>query len=165
MMTAALPLLRPEKPSLRLIHQTGKADFEKVKEAYVQNGFGEAEVAPFFFDMAGCFEKSDLIISRAGATTIAELIVAGKAAVLVPFALAAEDHQTQNARELERVDGAEVIPEKNLTPGRLAERIIFYLRNPERTSAMERNLAVLKTEDPAGRIAGLCFELMKGKGR
>jgi UDP-N-acetylglucosamine:LPS N-acetylglucosamine transferase len=63
------------------------------------------------------------------------------------------------------VDGAEVIPEKNLTPGRLAERIIFYLRNPERTSAMERNLAVLKTEDPAGRIAGLCFELMKGKGR
>ena len=163
-MTAALPLLRPEKPNLRLIHQTGKADFEKVKEAYVQNGFAEAEVAPFFFDMAGCFEKSDLVVSRAGATTIAELIVAGKAAVLVPFALAAEDHQAQNARELERVDGAEVILEKDLTPQLLAERIVFYLRNPERTSAMERNLAVLKTDDPAGRIAGLCFELMKEKG-
>jgi UDP-N-acetylglucosamine--N-acetylmuramyl-(pentapeptide) pyrophosphoryl-undecaprenol N-acetylglucosamine transferase len=164
-MSAALPLLRPERRSLRLIHQTGKADFEKVKEAYVQNGFAEAEVAPFFFDMAGCFEKSDLIVSRAGATTIAELIVARKAAVLVPFALAAEDHQAQNARELERVDGAEVILEKDLTPPLLAERILYYLRNPERTSAMERNLAVLKTEDPAGRIAGLCFEMMKTKGR
>ncbi len=162
-MTAALPLLRPERPNLRLIHQTGKADFEKVKEAYVQKGFEEAEVAPFFFDMAGCFEKSDLVVSRAGATTIAELIVARKAAVLVPFALAAEDHQAQNARELERVDGAEVILEKDLTPRLLAERVLYYLKNPERISAMERNLAVLKTEDPAGRIAGLCFELMKGK--
>jgi UDP-N-acetylglucosamine--N-acetylmuramyl-(pentapeptide) pyrophosphoryl-undecaprenol N-acetylglucosamine transferase len=160
-MTAALPLLRPEKDKLRLIHQTGKADFDKVKEAYVQNGFAEAEVAPFFFDMAGYFEKSDLVVGRAGATTIAELIVARKAAVLVPFALASEDHQAQNARELERVDGAEVILEKDLTAGRLAERILYYLKNPERVSAMERNLAGLGAEDPAGRIAGLCFELMK----
>jgi UDP-N-acetylglucosamine--N-acetylmuramyl-(pentapeptide) pyrophosphoryl-undecaprenol N-acetylglucosamine transferase len=160
-MAAALPLLRPEKGRLRLIHQTGKADFDKVKEAYVQNGFADAEVAPFFFDMAGYFEKSDLVVSRAGATTIAELIVACKAAVLVPFALASEDHQAQNARELERVDGAEVILERDLTPGRLAERILYYLRNPERVSAMERNLTVLRTEDPAGRIAGLCFELMR----
>ena len=163
-MTAALPLLSAEKRYLRLIHQTGKADFEKIKEAYVQAGFPEAEVAPFFFDMAGCFERSDLVVSRAGATTIAELIVARKAAVLVPFARAAEDHQAQNAGELERVDGAEVILEKDLTPRLLAERIVFYLKNPERISAMERNLALLNTEDPAGRIAGLCFELMKGRG-
>jgi UDP-N-acetylglucosamine--N-acetylmuramyl-(pentapeptide) pyrophosphoryl-undecaprenol N-acetylglucosamine transferase len=114
--------------------------------------------------MAGCFERSDLVVSRAGATTIAELIVARKAAVLVPFALAAEDHQAQNAGELERVDGAEVILEKDLTPRRLAERIVFYLKNPERISALERNLALLNTEDPAGRIAGLCFELLKGRG-
>jgi UDP-N-acetylglucosamine--N-acetylmuramyl-(pentapeptide) pyrophosphoryl-undecaprenol N-acetylglucosamine transferase len=163
-MTAALPHLKPERGNLRLFHQTGKADFDKVKEGYVQNGFPEAEVAPFFFDMAGYFEKSDLVVSRAGATTIAELIVAQKAAVLVPFALASEDHQVKNAAELERVDGAEVILEKDLTPRLLAERILFYLKNPERISAMERNLAVLKTEDPAGRIAALCFELMREKG-
>jgi UDP-N-acetylglucosamine--N-acetylmuramyl-(pentapeptide) pyrophosphoryl-undecaprenol N-acetylglucosamine transferase len=162
--TAALPLLKPEEENLHLFHQTGPADFEKVKEAYVQNGFPDAEVAPFFFDMADYFEKSDLVVSRAGATTIAELIVAQKAAVLVPFALAAEDHQAKNAAELERVDGAEVILEKRLTPRLLAERILFYLKNPERVSAMERNLAVLKTEDPAGRIALLCFELMEPKG-
>ena len=163
-MTAALPHLKPERGNIRLFHQTGKADFDKVKEGYVQNGFPEAEVAPFFFDMAGYFEKSDLVVSRAGATTIAELIVAQKAAVLVPFALASEDHQVKNAAELERVDGAEVILEKDLTPRLLAERILFYLKNPERISAMERNLAVLKTEDPAGRIAALCFELMREKG-
>jgi UDP-N-acetylglucosamine--N-acetylmuramyl-(pentapeptide) pyrophosphoryl-undecaprenol N-acetylglucosamine transferase len=163
-MTAALPLLKPLRENLRLFHQTGKGDFDKVKESYVQNGFLDAEVAPFFFDMAGYFEKSDLVISRAGATTIAELIVAQKAAVLVPFALASEDHQAKNAAELERANSAEVILEKDLTPRLLAERILFYLRNPEKISAMERNLAVLKTEDPAGKIAALCFELMREKG-
>jgi UDP-N-acetylglucosamine--N-acetylmuramyl-(pentapeptide) pyrophosphoryl-undecaprenol N-acetylglucosamine transferase len=163
-MTAALPLLAPEEGNLRLFHQTGKADFDKVKEGYVQNGFLDAEVAPFFFDMAGYFEKSDLVISRAGATTIAELVVAQKAAVLVPFAEASENHQAKNAAELERVDGAEVILEKGLTPRLLADRILFYLKNPERISAMERKLAVLKTENPAGKIAELCFELMKKKG-
>jgi UDP-N-acetylglucosamine--N-acetylmuramyl-(pentapeptide) pyrophosphoryl-undecaprenol N-acetylglucosamine transferase len=163
-MTAALLHLKPEKGNLRFFHQTGKADFDKVKEGYVQNGFPDAEVASFFFDMAGYFEKSDLVVSRAGATTIAELIVAQKAAVLVPFALASEDHQAKNAAELERVDGAEVILERDLTPRLLAERILFYLKNPERISAMERNLAVLKTEDPAGRIVALCFELMREKG-
>jgi UDP-N-acetylglucosamine--N-acetylmuramyl-(pentapeptide) pyrophosphoryl-undecaprenol N-acetylglucosamine transferase len=158
--TAALPHLRPEKQSLRFFHQTGKADFERVKESYVQGGFPEAEVAPFFFDMAGYFEKSDLVICRAGATTIAELIVAGKASILIPFARAAEDHQAKNAAELERVGGAEVILEKDLSPTILAGRILFYLRTPERISAMEKNLAALRTEDPAGKIAALCFGMM-----
>ena len=90
--------------------------------------------------------------------------MAQKAAVLVPFALASEDHQAKNAAELVRVNGAEVILEKDLTPRLLAERILFYLKNPERLNAMERNLAALRTEDPAGRIAILCFELMETKG-
>jgi UDP-N-acetylglucosamine--N-acetylmuramyl-(pentapeptide) pyrophosphoryl-undecaprenol N-acetylglucosamine transferase len=162
-MTAALPFLRPCREGLRLTHQTGPADFEKVKESYVQNGFPDAEVAPFFYDMAGRLEKSDLVICRAGATTIAELIVARKAALLVPFALASEDHQAKNAGELERVGAAEVILEKDLTPQLLAERVLFYQKNPERLSAMERNLASLRTEDPAGRIAALCFEMLEGK--
>jgi UDP-N-acetylglucosamine--N-acetylmuramyl-(pentapeptide) pyrophosphoryl-undecaprenol N-acetylglucosamine transferase len=160
-MTGALAFLRPEREMLRLAHQTGPADFEKVKESYVQNGFPDADVAPFFFDMAGRFEKSDLVVCRAGATTIAELIVAQKAALLVPFAQASEDHQAKNAGELERIGGAEVILEKDLTPQRLAERLLYYRKNPERLSAMEKNLALLRTEDPAGRIAALSFEMMK----
>ncbi len=162
-MVAALPFLAAGKDRLRIIHQTGEADFSKVKEGYVQTGFQDAEVSPFFHDMAGRFESSDLVISRAGATTIAELIVAGKAAVLVPFALASENHQARNAGELARVDGAEVITENELTPARLAERILYYLEHPERITVMERNLAVLRSEDSAGRIADLCFQFLEGK--
>ena len=157
---AALPLHAPEKARLRIYHQTGKTDFDRVKQSYAQNGFEAAEVAPFFFDMPSYFEKADLVISRAGATTIAELIVAQKAALLVPFAQASEDHQRKIAAELVRVDGAEMILEADLTPQLLAGRVLFYLRHPERLSAIERNLASLKTEDPAGRIADLCFDRM-----
>jgi len=162
-MMETLPLLRSEKDRLRIFHQTGEADCDRVRQAYAQNGFEKAEVAPFFFDMAEKFEKADLVLSRAGATTIAELIVAQQAALLVPFARASEDHQAKNAAELVRVGGAEMIRESDLTPRLLAERILFYSRNPERLGTMERNLALLKTEDPAGRIAGLCFELMRGE--
>jgi UDP-N-acetylglucosamine--N-acetylmuramyl-(pentapeptide) pyrophosphoryl-undecaprenol N-acetylglucosamine transferase len=162
-MIAALPRLAAEKNRLRIFHQTGEAEFEKVKEGYVQYDFQDAEIAPFFHNMAVRFEKSDLVIGRAGATTIAELIVARKAAVLVPFAQASEDHQVKNARELARVNGAEVILEKALSPELLANRILHYLDHPEKISVMEKNLAALGTEDPAGRIAELCFHLLEAK--
>jgi UDP-N-acetylglucosamine--N-acetylmuramyl-(pentapeptide) pyrophosphoryl-undecaprenol N-acetylglucosamine transferase len=162
-MTAALPLLKAEKDSLRILHQTGKADFEWVKASYRRLGFEEAVISPYFFDMADCFEKSDLVISRAGATTIAELIASQKAAILIPFALASENHQAKNAGELERIKGAEVILERDLSPALLAEKIIFYLKHKEKITQMEENLAALKTDRPAERIAHLCFELMEAQ--
>jgi len=159
-MTAALPLLAPFKGRLRVIHQTGAAEYEAVKAAYIENGLADAAVAPFFHDMAGRFEMADLIISRAGATTIAELIVARRAAILVPFAGAADDHQAKNAGELARVGAAEVILEKDLSPGLLAGRIKFYIENRERTMEMQSNLAALRTNRPADLIADLCFTLI-----
>ncbi len=159
-MAAALPLLAPLQDRLRITHQTGAADFETVRAAYAESGFTEAEVAPFFHDMADRFERADLVVGRAGATTIAELIVARRAAILVPFAGAADDHQAKNAGELARAGAAEVILEKDLSPARLADRIEFYLDNRERLTAMENNLAALRTERPADRIADLCFTLM-----
>lgn len=162
-MVGALPLLREAKSMLAIVHQTGKADFDWVRESYKEQGFEEATISPYFFEMASLFASADLVICRAGATTIAELVAAQKASLLIPFALAAEDHQTKNARELERVGGAEVLPEKNLTPARLAERILFYLEHQEKITAMERNLAALRTDRPAEKIARLCFEMMEGK--
>ena len=162
-MTGALPFLRPDKRNLKIFHQTGKTDFEWVRSSYIQNGFEEAVVSPYFFEMADYFAKSDIIISRAGATTIAELIASQRAAVLVPFARATEDHQTKNARELERVGGAQVILEKDLTPQFLAQKILFFIKNKEAISTMEENLKALKTDSPAEKIANLCFELMKSK--
>jgi UDP-N-acetylglucosamine--N-acetylmuramyl-(pentapeptide) pyrophosphoryl-undecaprenol N-acetylglucosamine transferase len=160
--TAALPLLAAAKDRLRLTHQTGPDDLERVLAAYRANGFDRAEVAAYFPGMAGYFGRADLVVCRAGATTLAELIAARKAAVLVPFAGASEDHQTANARELESVGGAVVVPEAEASAEALAARILHYLDHPEELDAMERNVARLQADDPAGRIAGLCLSLMKG---
>lgn len=159
--TAALPLLAAAKDRVRLTHQTGPNDLERVRAAYQTTGFDRAEVAAYFPGMPVYFGRAGLIVCRAGATTLAELIAARKAAILVPFAGASEDHQTGNARELEAVGGAAVVPEAEATAEALAGRIFHYLDHPEELEAMERNLACLQADDPAGRIAGLCLSLMK----
>ncbi len=160
--TAALPLLAPKKGRLRIAHQTGPRDLEAVAAAYRANGFGTSEIAAYFPGMAARFGRADLVVCRAGATTLAELIAARKAAVLVPFAGASEDHQTANARELEAAGGAEAVPESHAAPEVLAARILHFLDRPGDLDAMERKLTSLRPDDPAGRIAGLCLTLMAG---
>jgi len=160
-MTAALPHLASARGRLKIVHQTGQADFEWVRSKYAESPFSDAVIAPFFFDMAARFSQADLVVCRAGATTIAELIVAQKAAILIPFARAAENHQAANASELARVHGAEVILERDLTPNVLAVRILHLLENPARITLMEKNLARLRTERPAEAIVDLCFDMMK----
>lgn len=161
LVVAALPLLAAARDRLRLTHQTGPNDLEGVVSAYRANGFDRAEVASYFPDMARYFGRADLVVCRAGATTLAELIAARKAAILVPFAGASEDHQTGNARELEAIGGAVVVLEAEATAEVLAARILRYLDHSEELSVMERNVGRLQAEDPAGRIAGLCLSLMK----
>jgi UDP-N-acetylglucosamine--N-acetylmuramyl-(pentapeptide) pyrophosphoryl-undecaprenol N-acetylglucosamine transferase len=111
--------------------------------------------------MPDCFRAADLILSRAGATTCAELIAAQKASLLIPFARAADNHQALNAAALKNAGGADVIPEGEATPHVLAGKIRFFLEHPERLTDMEKNLARLKTDSAAHRIAGLCFEMME----
>jgi len=159
--TAALPALAPARGWLRLTHQTGTGDLERVQAAYRANGLDGAEVAAYFAGMAAYFGRADLVVCRAGATTLAELIAARKAAILVPFAGASEDHQTANARELEQVGGAVVVPEAEATAEALAGRILHYLGHTEELDAMERSVARLQVPDPAGRIAELCLALRK----
>jgi len=160
---ATLPLLIKEKENLRIFHQTGKADWEWVKNCYDRNSFEEAIVSPYFFDMANYFQKSDLILSRAGATTIAELIASGKASLLIPFRQASENHQLRNAKELEKVKGAEIILEEEVSPKMLAQKIFSFLKNKGKIFEMEENLKPLKTEKVAEKIVNLCFELMEMK--
>jgi UDP-N-acetylglucosamine--N-acetylmuramyl-(pentapeptide) pyrophosphoryl-undecaprenol N-acetylglucosamine transferase len=163
-MASALPFLKDENKRLRIFHQTGGKDFAWVKERYLQAGFKDALVAPYFFDMAGYFGQSDLIISRSGASTIAELIASRKASLLVPFARAADNHQVLNARELEKIKAAEVILEEEFTPQHFAQKILYFLQNKEKISEMERNLTGMRTEGVAEKITNLCFELL-GNGR
>jgi UDP-N-acetylglucosamine--N-acetylmuramyl-(pentapeptide) pyrophosphoryl-undecaprenol N-acetylglucosamine transferase len=163
--TAALPHLAILKDKFRFVHQTGPADAERVAAEYRKYGFDASGVAPYISDMAGAFGRADLVICRAGATTLAELIAARKASLLVPFAGAAEDHQTGNARELERIGGAEVLPEMAFTSEIAAGRLFHYLNYPARLDAMEKALLALRIDNPAGKIAGLCLSLMEGRAR
>ena len=164
-MTEALPLLLDNRESLKIYHQTGENDWQWVKKSYEDMEFSQAKVAPYFYNMADYFQKSDLIICRAGATTIAELIAAQKASLLIPFAKASDNHQVLNAKEVEKMGGADIIFENELTPQKLADRILYFIKNQERIDQMEENLAILKTKNVAEKISELCFELMDRRKR
>jgi UDP-N-acetylglucosamine--N-acetylmuramyl-(pentapeptide) pyrophosphoryl-undecaprenol N-acetylglucosamine transferase len=158
-MAAALPSLAGSKDRLAVAHQTGAADLDWVAGEYRRHGFS-AEVGPFFEDVPARYARADLLISRAGATSCAEIIAARKAALLVPFAGAADDHQTRNAEVLAAAGGAEIVAENGGTSARLTERILHFLDSPRDLTEMERRLEPLRKPDAAARIADLCFELM-----
>jgi len=132
-----LSYLMKDKNNLAIFHQTGEKDYEWVKNSYAAIGLKNITIAPFFHNMAEYFRKSDLIICRAGATTVSELIAAQKASLLVPFAAATDNHQILNARELENIKGAEIILEEEFTPAKLAGKIRGYMFSKEKINLME----------------------------
>ena len=149
----ALPHL-PGKERLAVVHQTGPAMLDEVREAYRAAG-REAEVVAFLDDMEERFAAAHLELSRSGATTCAQLTVAGKAALLVPFALAADDHQRTNARALERAGAAVMLEEKDLSGASLAAAVRALAGAPDRISAMEEAARRIGRPDAAGRVADL----------
>lgn len=161
----SLQFLKKDKDNLRIFHQTGKEDYEWVKNCYTQNEFRDVVVSSYFYNIADYFQKSDIIISRAGATTIAELTAAQKASMLIPFSKATDNHQVLNARELEKINSAEVILEKEFTPKYFANKILNFVNNKEKIIRMAKNLECLKTENVPERILQLCLELLETKDR
>jgi UDP-N-acetylglucosamine--N-acetylmuramyl-(pentapeptide) pyrophosphoryl-undecaprenol N-acetylglucosamine transferase len=161
-MIAALPLLESVKDRLRVMHQTGKADFERVRDGYAAARWSEqAEVRPYIDDMVSEFGEADLIISRAGATTTAELVAAGKAAIMIPFPLAADDHQRRNAEALQSAGAARMILQRELTAERLANEIKAVVAAPEKISEMETAGRQLARRDAAEATVDLMEELVK----
>jgi UDP-N-acetylglucosamine--N-acetylmuramyl-(pentapeptide) pyrophosphoryl-undecaprenol N-acetylglucosamine transferase len=150
---AAIPHL-PPRQRLWIVHQTGPAMREEVQAAY-DTARREAEVVAFLDDMEARFAAADLVLSRSGATTCAELAVAGKAAVLVPFALATDDHQRTNARALEAAGAARVIEEKGLTGASLGRAVRELVDEPQRIVAMEDAARRIARPDAAARVADL----------
>lgn len=144
-MVAALPGLKSLPVELRIKHQTGPADFEKVKAGYVAAGWNEhAEVCSYIDNMMNDFAEADLVICRAGATTTAELIAAGKASIMVPFPYAADDHQRKNAEALQAAGAARMIVQQELSGERLIDEIRGLVLDPSQIDGMEeasRNLA------------------------
>jgi UDP-N-acetylglucosamine--N-acetylmuramyl-(pentapeptide) pyrophosphoryl-undecaprenol N-acetylglucosamine transferase len=152
-LVAALPHL-PGAGRLRIVHQTGPALRDEVAAAYAQAG-REGEVVAFLDDMEARFGEADLVVSRSGATTCAELTAAGKASVLVPFALATDDHQRINARALEAAGAALMVEEKDLDGESLAGAVRAVLDSPPRLEAMEHAARSLARPDAAARVADL----------
>ena len=136
-MSAALLFLARHKDTLQIVHQTGPNELEKVKAAYRSSAFAEtARVVPYLDPIVDEIAAADVVVSRAGAMTIGELAAIGRAAILVPFAAATNNHQELNARVVERAGGAIVITEKELTPERLAGAIGDILGDPQRAARM-----------------------------
>jgi UDP-N-acetylglucosamine--N-acetylmuramyl-(pentapeptide) pyrophosphoryl-undecaprenol N-acetylglucosamine transferase len=160
-MVAALPELVDARVDLTVTHQTGEADFEKVRDAYSQAGFQNADVRPFISDIFNAFESADLIICRAGATTCAEVSAAGRAAIMIPLPTAADDHQRKNAEALERAGAVKMILQANLTGGRLAEEIIGLIGSPDSIAEMEAAARRMARPDAASKAVDLIEELKR----
>jgi UDP-N-acetylglucosamine--N-acetylmuramyl-(pentapeptide) pyrophosphoryl-undecaprenol N-acetylglucosamine transferase len=151
-----------QKEKLYFIHQTGAADEQTVKAAYQRLGIA-ARVQSFFRHMAPLYKQADLIICRAGATTVAEVTALGKAVVFIPFPFAADNHQALNADTLARDGAAEMILEKDLNAGDLAQKIEYYVSHPEALEAMAAKAGQLGHPDAAQAIVDDCYKIILGK--
>src|SRR5687768_3254711 len=151
-MVEAAARLAAAAPRLAITHQTGERDVAMVRDGYRRAGL-EARVEPFLFTMDREMTAADLIVCRAGATTIAELTAAGRPAVFVPLPTATDDHQRRNAEVLVAAGAAEVIEQKDLTGERLAERILALAGDAPRRVAMSDAARRLARPDAARVIA------------
>jgi UDP-N-acetylglucosamine--N-acetylmuramyl-(pentapeptide) pyrophosphoryl-undecaprenol N-acetylglucosamine transferase len=153
-----------ENENFFFIHQTGEQDENSVKTAYVKNQI-PCEVKAFFKDMERIYEKADLVVCRAGATTVAEISALGKPAIFIPFPYAADDHQVLNAQSLCAAGASEMIPEKNLAGQLLAEKILNLAKNRWKLEKMAEISASLGHPDAAMNIVDECCEVVRNKKR
>ena len=135
MMIDALPFLKKKK--IEFIHQTGVSDFERVSSAYQREGITHVRVEKFIDDMGACYEKSSLVICRAGASTLSELASVGRAAIFIPLPTAADNHQEKNARIFEEAGGALVIPQCSVSGAQFAEKIIALKNDHQKIHSLE----------------------------
>jgi len=161
-MMAALPRLKELSVELRIKHQTGPADFEKVKAAYEAASWSErGDVRSYIDNMMADFAGADLVLCRAGATTTAELIAAGKASIMVPFPFAADDHQRKNAEALQAAGAARMILQQDLNGDRLAAEIEKLVQDPQELDRMEEASRKLAHGDAAVAAVDMIEELRK----
>jgi UDP-N-acetylglucosamine--N-acetylmuramyl-(pentapeptide) pyrophosphoryl-undecaprenol N-acetylglucosamine transferase len=157
-MGEALEKLPDDK--LRITHQTGEFDFEKLKEIYARSAFADADIRQYISNMVDEFAKADLVICRAGATTCAELSAAGKAAIMIPLPTAADDHQRKNAEALQTAGAAKMILQRDLSGESLANEILDLINAPAKISAMETATKKLARADAAEATVNLIESLV-----
>jgi UDP-N-acetylglucosamine--N-acetylmuramyl-(pentapeptide) pyrophosphoryl-undecaprenol N-acetylglucosamine transferase len=157
---AALPLMNEMKGRISFTHQTGEVMFDEVRAAYEAAGW-EADIRPYISNMAEAFDKADLVMSRAGATTCAELVAAGKPAILIPLPTAADDHQRKNAEALVAAGAAEMILQNELSGERVAHEIGGKVEDHAAVGTMAANARKLGRPDAAEAVYELIDELRR----
>jgi UDP-N-acetylglucosamine--N-acetylmuramyl-(pentapeptide) pyrophosphoryl-undecaprenol N-acetylglucosamine transferase len=159
MVPQALAML-PEDARPEVIHQAGEKQIDVLRENYRKTGV-ESEARAFIADMAATYAWADVVICRAGALTIAELSAAGVASVLVPFPHAVDDHQTWNAHYLSDDGAAVLLPQKDMTPEKLAQLIAGFDR--ESLFAMAQRARALGKPQATATVAAICKEMARCK--
>ena len=170
---AALPTLRDA--GVELWHQTGVADWERVRAGYKQAGISEARVEAFIDDVASAYTWADLVLCRAGATSVAELAVAGKPSVLVPFPFATHNHQLHNARHVADAGAALVVEQKDVAPGAdgrpavapvsLDRVLVELLADRERLADMGRAARAMGRPQAAAAVVDGMEAILAGRGK
>ncbi len=150
---AAVALLPKSLQSrLDMVQQTREEQMDTAKKTYAEAQV-KAEISPFFDDVAARLQRADLVIARAGASTVSEIAALGKASILIPLAIAMDDHQTRNAQTLAGHGAADVIAEEKLTPERLAATIAARLEDPEDIARRGAAARLLARPDAADKLA------------
>jgi UDP-N-acetylglucosamine--N-acetylmuramyl-(pentapeptide) pyrophosphoryl-undecaprenol N-acetylglucosamine transferase len=148
----------------QILWQTGEGDYAEVSRK-VGAGKIKCMIHPFVQDMKSAYAAADLVISRAGALTLAEITACGKPAILIPYPFAAADHQRHNAQALKKAGAASVIPEKDLTPNRLSEEIYTLLSDQTRLTGMAAKSRKLGKPDANSHLVDEMEKLLRGKKR
>jgi UDP-N-acetylglucosamine--N-acetylmuramyl-(pentapeptide) pyrophosphoryl-undecaprenol N-acetylglucosamine transferase len=150
-------------PGLTILHQAGARHAESTLAAYQASGSppDRWQVAAFLDDMPQRFAAADLVLSRSGASTVAELAAAGKPALLIPFPQAADDHQRRNAEVMADAGAAELVPEADLTPQKLQSLLSGLFMQPETLRIMSDKARLLAHPDAAERIAAMATAIAR----
>ena len=155
------PLFRKAGVPVRILHQTGRAAFETLREQFAASGI-EGEIVPFIADMPGAFQGADLVVCRSGAGAVSELAAAGKPSILVPFPFAADDHQARNAEAMERAGAARLIVDSNFDGETLAAAAIELARASGVLERMGEAARQFAHPGAARRSADILEEVARG---
>lgn len=156
----ALNYLYDLKDKIQFLHQTGISDYEKTRELYRKYGF-KGTITPFIYQMGEAYAVADLVISRAGATTLAELTALGKPALLIPYPYAAGHHQEMNARKLFEMGAARMILNSKLKGESLAQNIKELYMHETLRAEMQRNSRALGRPDAGAKAVDIAMSLIK----
>jgi len=140
-----------------IVHQTGKADEELVRQAYREMEMA-AKVVPFIDDIAAALNRTDLIVARSGAMTVTDIALAARPAVFVPYPFHKDMQQLHNARVIERIGGAAIVADDDNLATNLAREIKSLIGDPDRLVAMGTKARQAARPDAAREIARICFE-------